>query len=766
MTNRHPHLLLLLVFAVLAVGIVVADHFFFPLMHAWLTPGETAEASSIHQGGEEAAFLFTLGLAFGVAMVAALLWWRQYLAFRQKHYESDVRMQAITDAARDGIIMMDGDARVSYWNPAAERILGFTADEAIGQSLHELVAPRQYHAAFMAAFPEFKRTGRGAAGGRTLELKARRKDGAEIDVALSLSAMRVGDAWHAVATMRDITDQKHADEVLKKNEAMLLCVLNSVPQSIFWKDRNSVYAGCNEVFARRAGLPVKDVVGKSDQQLPWSREEAEGYRRDDHEVMASGQPKEHIIEQQHQPDGLCIWVDTTKLPLFDSQGNVYGVLGVYEDITERKRLEDEILAAKEAAERATQVKSQFLANMSHEIRTPMTAILGYADVLNEGIACCSICPSSAQCQQRDVACEAVRAIRRNGQHLLELINDILDLSKIEARRLQVESVPCSPVQVVSEVVSLMHPLAAAKHLNLTTELAGSLPEAVMTDPLRLRQVLVNVVGNAVKFTDEGEIRITVEASDAAPPRLQFSVTDTGIGMSEEQMGRLFEAFTQVDSSSTRRFVGTGLGLCISRLLARALGGDIGVRSVRGKGSTFIVTIAAIPSDELPVVQPPPSVTAAPKADGKAMLHGRALLAEDGRDNQRLISLLLRKRGIEVTAVENGQLAVDAVLAAREAGEPFDVVLMDMQMPVMDGYEATRRLRAVRYSGRILALTAHAMREDRQACLDAGCDDYLAKPLDKQVLFESLARLLPKVPADETASDDAPEASNATGVLPQ
>jgi signal transduction histidine kinase/ActR/RegA family two-component response regulator len=474
--------------------------------------------------------------------------------------------------------------------------------------------------------------------------------------------------------------------------------------------------------------------------------------------MTTGRPKTHIIEQQHQPDGTSIWLDTTKIPLVDPEGKVYGVLGVYENISERKRMEDELRKAKDAAEDATQIKSQFLANMSHEIRTPMTAILGYADVLNEEVMCCSTCRDSTNCQQRRVGCEAVGAIRRNGQHLLELINDILDLSKIEARKLQVESTPCSPVQVVSEVVSLMHPLAAAKQLNLKTEFVGSLPAMVMTDPLRLRQILVNVVGNAIKFTDQGEVCITVrQFPDATPSQLRFEIADTGIGMSEEQVGRLFEAFTQVDRSSTRRFIGTGLGLCISKLLANALGGDIEVHSAPGQGSTFIVAIALMRADRLATDERPqviaaePQPTTVPEAGGKMMLQGRALLAEDGMDNQRLIGLLLRKRGIEVTVVENGQLAVDAVLAAREAGEPFDVVLMDMQMPVLDGYDATRRIRAMHYKGPILALTAHAMREDRQACLNAGCDDYLAKPIEQQRLFETLAKYLSKGPGAAVAT---------------
>jgi PAS domain S-box-containing protein len=389
--------------------------------------------------------------------------------------------------------------------------------------------------------------------------------------------------------------------------------------------------------------------------------------------------------------------------------------------------------AKRLAECANRAKSEFLANMSHEIRTPMTAILGYADLmLDENIG-------------RDTR-EHIAVIKRNGEHLLTVISDILDLSKIEAEKLRIESTRCSPVQLVAEVVSLMRPQATAKHLKLKTELAHPLPETVLTDPLRLRQILLNLVGNAIKFTDQGEIRLAARLNaDNGRLGLCFDVSDTGIGMSEEQVGKLFKPFSQVDSSSTRKFGGTGLGLCISKHLAEALGGNIKICSKPGKGSTFSVMIDPGPLDGMHMTQNaqealldrPPTTTAA--IPDRIILHGRILLAEDGLDNQRLIVMHLEKAGTQVTAVENGELAVEAALAACEADEPFDVILMDMQMPVMDGYEATRQLRKQGYTAPIVALTAHAMTKDCQKCLDAGCDDYLPKPFHHRALLEMVAR---------------------------
>jgi signal transduction histidine kinase/ActR/RegA family two-component response regulator len=419
----------------------------------------------------------------------------------------------------------------------------------------------------------------------------------------------------------------------------------------------------------------------------------------------------------------------------DSKGDVVGAVQTVEDITDRRQTEIELEESRRAADAANRAKSEFLANMSHEIRTPMTAILGYADILlaEDGIE-----TTPDHCR------EAVRTIKRNGEHLLGLINCILDLSKVESGKMEIQRVRCSPFALLEEVISLMRVRAAEKSLPLAMEAGDLLPETVLTDPLRLRQVLVNLVGNAIKFTDRGKVHVAVQLlRDGGPQRLRFDVTDTGIGMNADQMAKLFQPFSQVDNSAARKFGGTGLGLAISKRLVEALGGTIEVHSAPGKGSTFSVTIDPGPLDTVPLLRQTkaavePTLSAAATASGTTELHARILLAEDGPDNRRLISLLLRKAGAEVTAVENGQLATECALAQSEAGCPFDVVLMDMQMPVMDGYEATRALRGRGYVGPIIALTAHAMVEDRQKCLDAGCDDYPIKPIGRQKLLATVA----------------------------
>jgi signal transduction histidine kinase/FixJ family two-component response regulator len=400
------------------------------------------------------------------------------------------------------------------------------------------------------------------------------------------------------------------------------------------------------------------------------------------------------------------------------------------EIVNRKQIEELLREAKDRAETANRVKSDFLANMSHELRTPMTAILGFADVLLGEVT-------------EEEAADACQIIKRNGEHLLAVINDMLDLSKIEAGKLDLEIARCSPRQLVADVIGTMRVRADVKQLVLAAEYRDDVPEEITTDPVRLRQILVNLVGNAVKFTEKGSIRVVVQrdAESDGCEKLRFDIIDTGIGIADEHVSMLFQPFSQVDASSRRRFGGTGLGLAISRRLATMLGGDISVSGALGKGATFRLTIAASLANDAP-----PSQHAADadercaKAESDSPdLACRVLLAEDGQDNQRLISFLLRRAGAEVTVTEDGKKALEHAIREERAGRVFDLILLDMQMPVMDGYETARQLRALGYRGPILALTAHAMKEDRQKCLDAGCNDYLAKPLDRRVLLQLVAK---------------------------
>ena len=395
----------------------------------------------------------------------------------------------------------------------------------------------------------------------------------------------------------------------------------------------------------------------------------------------------------------------------------------------------EVFVALRTALDESRAKSDFVANLSHEIRTPMTAILGYSENLRDG--------NLGETARQD----AIETIWRNGRHLLELVNNILDLSKIDAGCMTVEIAECDPFEVVGEVLAMMRARATGRDLTLDFAVDGQVPLRIASDRTRLKQILINLIGNGLKFTVAGGVRVTMRLhrDGVAPPQLEFEVADTGIGIDAATIETLGRPYVQGDVSTTRRFGGSGLGLAISRQLARLLGGDLAIASEPGRGSVFTVRIATGALDGVPFVggaanapdgRPLPAAVWEPRLTAR-----RILLAEDGADNQRLFSFVLRKAGADVVVVPNGREAVDAALAAAAGPRPFDVILMDMQMPVLDGYAATAELRHAGYRGPIVGVTAHTMAADRQRCLEMGCDGYAAKPIDREALIRTILQLL-------------------------
>ncbi|GAB4134976.1 MAG: hypothetical protein Kow0040_19300 [Thermogutta sp.] len=664
-------------------------------------------------------------------------------------------------------------------NPAFERHTGRDVDSVVGRPLSEV-------------FPGFRGTSYFAQACRAVEtgIAAHYEDYFEpLERYYEAHIHPLGGDRYA-AVFVDITDGKRREEYLRRQSEMrrlegetLRAILDAAPAAMILLAENGAVEHINRVAERLVGLDQAEWLGRQpgDGLCCIHAAAAPGgcgtgdackdcpIRNALNTALKTSTPVyDWEVERELTIHGErhCFWFSLSAVPV--ALGRDRRVLLVLTNITQRKSAEEELrrtaealAAAKEAADQANRAKSAFLANMSHEIRSPMNAILGFAEILAGSLS------DPAQL-------DAVDSIRRNGQYLLQLINDILDLSKVEAGKMTISRQPVATAELIGDVLALMRVPASGKNLKLSVEVRDAFPETIHSDPIRLRQILINLLANAIKFTEVGEVALTVGLkSDAAgPPRLVFEVRDTGIGMTPEQMSRIFQPFSQGDDSTSRRFGGTGLGLVISRRLARLLGGDISVQSEPRKGSCFTVTIDPGPLEGVPLRR---SLSEASEHgakrtssdDGKkiplpTLPPGcRILLAEDGPDNQRLFAFLLRRAGAEVTIAENGRVACECVLGQdaasqegdRAGGKAFDLIFMDMQMPEMDGYAAARRLREAGVTTPIVALTAHAMPEDREQCRAAGCDDYLSKPCDARTLLGKAAEWI-----TQTVRIAAPEMS--------
>ena len=487
-----------------------------------------------------------------------------------------------------------------------------------------------------------------------------------------------------------------------------------------------IYA--NERFCDISGYSLAELMGKNHRIVKSDQHPPEVFS-DLWHTITRGEVWHGEIKNRKK-DGGHYWVDATIVPLVGADGLPQQFIGIRTDITAIKDLEHSLLEAKLTAEAANQAKSEFLANMSHEIRTPMNGVIGMTDLA---------LGTSLDAEQRSY----LTTVQNSAQALMRILNDILDFSKIEAGKLTIESIE---FPLTSTITKTLHPLMARaekKGLTLNCHLAPDVPDRVCGDPGRIRQILTNLIDNAVKFTAQGSVTVDVQCRPGEDDalELQLRVKDTGIGIAPDKQQGIFEAFSQADSSTTRQFGGTGLGLTISARLVTLMGGRIWLESEPGLGSTFHFTVRLGRVAQTPqVLLPPP----APSLPALAQNPLRVLLVEDHLVNQMLVTLLLKKWGHEVVLAEDGQEAVNLFPTAR-----WDIVLMDMQMPVMGGLEATTLIRALEPAGRrtpIIAVTANAMEADRVTCQQAGMDEFLTKPLNATALQAMLARFCPPSPA--------------------
>jgi PAS domain S-box-containing protein len=716
-------------------------------------------------------------------------------AILRKHAEeharaSQARKAAILQSALDAIITIDHESRVLEFNPAAERMFGYTLAEVLNRSLADLIVPPPLREAHRRGMQHYLATGEGPALGKRIEIEAMHADGTIFPVELAITVVPLDGPPVFTAYLRDIRlRQQAAREIARSNElldAIRRIQLQYISEgdsrtlfdtmlSLVLRTTGSTFGFVGEVKADGDGRPVMKPLALSangwDESTRRQNDEQDADERAFQDlvthfgrVMTTGRavissdlpddprrgglppawpPLEHfacvpldagghvvgMIGLANRPGGYDEALIAECEPLFSACA---GVLAGYQEFRRRRAAEESLAAAKERAEEANRAKSDFLANMSHEVRTPMAAVLGYADMLLEP----ALPPA-----ERD---QALQGIRRNGEHLMHLIDDILDLSKIEAGKLVLEAVPVAPRSLLHEVLSLHRGKAMEKGVRLEARIAGRLPSVIHTDPIRVRQVLVNLVSNAIKFTPDGGgvlLELQAEPLPHGGAELVLAVEDNGIGMSKRHIAQLFQPFQQADSSTTRRYGGSGLGLSISKRLVDALGGSISVESRIGIGSRFTVRLPVpVESEAHPWELGQPVAWDTLKESGVQAeertwsLRGSVLVVEDSPDIRQIVTRLLEAEGLEVSVAEDGLQAIETV-----ERRPFDLILMDMQMPRLDGYGAASSLRLSGYAGPIVALTAHALFEDRDRCLRAGCTDYLTKPVDRRILMDCVRR---------------------------
>ena len=644
----------------------------------------------------------------------------------RREAEAALRLtQASVDAATDEIYWITPDARIVEVNPAVCRSLGYTREELLRMSIPDL-DPHYDATVWSRHFAELRE-----GGFMKFETEHRAKDGRLMPVEIVATYVRYGDEERNCAIARDLTERRQMEQALKISEERHLFISENVTDNIWSLGLDLKITYMSPSIEKTVGFTRDEFVQIPLEEMftPPSFAPARQYIARMADCVRTGLRLEDFRGEleMYRKDGSTVWVEILASPLLDSAGHITGLAGVTRDISDRKKSERELEKAREAANAANKAKSEFLSNMSHEIRTPMNGIIGMAQLLQY---------TELTVEQQ----EYLDAINSSSNNLLRLINDILDLSKIEAGKIELEEHEFSLRATVTDVVNTQVSVAYRKNLGIRIDIPSNVPDSLRGDQLRLKQIILNFLSNAVKFTETGGITVSAAVTEqiGTIATLRIGVTDSGIGISPEAMGKIFEPFSQADSSTTRKYGGTGLGLTICKQLAELMGGSIGVDSEAGVGSTFSVQIPFVVTSVLPVPNDlQKGVASSLTWDGPPL---RVLVADDEEINVRIAARVLTRTGATVVTAGNGREAV----AAWECGR-FDLILMDIKMPVLDGIGATEEIRRKEREtgGRtpVIALTANALREEKEQILRQGFDGYVTKPVEFTVLFAEMKRCL-------------------------
>ncbi|MBF0311166.1 MAG: PAS domain S-box protein [Magnetococcales bacterium] len=643
--------------------------------------------------------------------------------------QSEATLRAMIDHVGIGMTRVDLQGRILESNLALATMLGYPdAESLVGMSVAEITHPEEREANAML----HQQVIRGALPSSRWEKRYLKRDGSTVwgRVTVTLIPQAGTSGPFLVAAIEDISEFKGLIARLEESENRFRSIFEHAPVAYQSLNREGCFIDTNPILHELLGYEREEILGRSFGEM-WSPGSQEAFSEAYSHFLHTGATRGELELVARDGSSRTVLLDGRVQR--DSQGGFARTHCVLFDISNRKRMEEALREAKAQAERANRAKSEFLANMSHEIRTPLNAILGMGELLEER--------DLDETERR-----YVQIFRGAGEVLLSVINDVLDMAKIEAGELSLESIPFRLRELVTTNTEIIALRARSKGLVLRSEIAADVPDPVMGDPLRISQVLLNLLGNAIKFTEKGQVMLRVDDLREIPSGIEvrFSVSDTGIGIAPEKLQAIFSPFSQADNSITRRFGGTGLGLSISRRLVQAMGGELSVDSRVGEGSTFRFRVSL--GRDLSIAQP--SAATGMRVEAIEALRQRPLrllVAEDALDNRLLLSAFLNQTALTLDFAENGREAVNRFIRGR-----YDLVLMDVQMPDMDGFSATRAIRAwERDNGLeptpILALTAYALHEDVEKARAAGCTAHLAKPIKKKTLFAALAEHAPPLP---------------------
>jgi two-component system sensor histidine kinase/response regulator len=638
---------------------------------------------------------------------------------RKRAEEARAFLASIVESSSDAIVGKTLGGMIVSWNKSAESLYGYGADEVIGKPV-SILAPTD-RAAELSQMLERVKAGETTSNFETSRL---RKDGTAVEVSVTVSPIRnaAGEITGAASIAHDITDRKWNERELAYERRLFQALMDNIPDTIYFQDTECRFIRINKAQARMLGISdPNEAIGRTDFDF-FPPDFAQGCYDAEQKLLKSGQPILGAVQQLTRPDGQVRWLSSTEVPLRDAEDRIFGLVGVSRDITDRKLAEAELRRAKDAAEAASRAKSEFLANMSHEIRTPMNGVIGMADLA---------LGTELSVEQR----EYVELVKSSAETLMRVINDILDFSKIEAKKLDLEHIAFDLRETVQQTLKTLGQYADRKSLELLASFEPDVPVAVFGDPGRLQQILTNLISNAVKFTERGEVVVSVRRG-CEREALEFSVRDTGIGIPEDKQQTIFEAFSQADASSTRKFGGTGLGLTIASQLVSLMGGVMSLESEPGKGSTFSFTV--------PLEVAPQLDRGAPGQTNALSLKGmRVLAVDDNATNRQILGVMLSRWGMAPVLSESGPQALSLLRQAGGFENPYPLIIVDSQMPGMDGFTLVESIKKELKltTPTIMMLTSGPRPGDAARCRVLGVAAYLTKPVSESELHDAVMHLL-------------------------